>query len=56
MPDLTQSVGARFLPLFELLRDLLNSFSLGLSVDVADWYVLLIDLLFLLLLRWGLSS
>jgi len=54
MPALTQSVGARFVPLFDLLRDLLNSFSLGLSVDVADWYVVLIDLLFLLLLVLGL--
>jgi 4-amino-4-deoxy-L-arabinose transferase-like glycosyltransferase len=54
MPALTQSVGVRFVPLFELLRDLLNSFSLGLSVDVADWYVALIDLLFLLLLVSGL--
>lgn len=48
MPTGTDRVGFRFLPLFELLRDLLNSFSLGLSVDVADWYVVLIDLLFLL--------
>ena len=53
MPALTQSVGVRFVPLFELLRDLLNSFSLGLSVDLADWYVVLIDLLFLLLLVLG---
>jgi len=53
MPALTQSVGVRFVPLFELLRDLLNSFSLGLSVDLADWYVVLMDLLFLLLLVLG---
>ncbi|MGD9316216.1 MAG: glycosyltransferase family 39 protein, partial [Anaerolineae bacterium] len=37
-----------------LLRDLLNSFSLGLSVDVGDWYVFVIDLVFLLFLLLGL--
>ncbi len=55
MPAGTDRVGFRFLPLFELLRDLLNSFSLGLSVDIADWYVVLIDLLFLLSVLLGLA-
>jgi len=39
--------GVQFVPLRMLTRDLLNSFSLGLSVDVGDWYVWLADLLFL---------
>ncbi|MBN1139796.1 MAG: hypothetical protein JXM73_24710, partial [Anaerolineae bacterium] len=55
MPADTDQLGFRFLPLFELLRDVLNSFSLGLSVDVADWYVTLIDLLFLLFALVGLA-
>ncbi len=55
MPADTDQLGFRFIPLFELLRDLLNSFSLGLSVDVADWYVVLIDLLFLLFALLGLA-
>lgn len=45
--------GLRFLPVLDLLRDLLNSFSLGLSVDVGQWFVLLIDLGFLLFLILG---
>ena len=53
MPAATDRVGFRFIPLPALLRDLLNSFSLGLSVDVANWYVVLIDLLFLLFLVLG---
>ena len=55
MPADTDQLGFRFVPLFELLRDVLNSFSLGLSVDVADWYVILIDLLFLLFALLGLG-
>jgi 4-amino-4-deoxy-L-arabinose transferase-like glycosyltransferase len=55
MPADTDQLGFRFIPLLELLRDLLNSFSLGLSVDVADWYVVLIDLLFLLFALLGLA-
>jgi 4-amino-4-deoxy-L-arabinose transferase-like glycosyltransferase len=55
MPKATARVGFRFIPLFELLRDLLNSFSLGLSVDVTDWFVIAIDLLFLLFLLIGLG-
>ncbi len=47
--------GFRFVPLLILLRDLLNSFSLGLSVDVGHWYVLLIDLVFLVFLLLGLA-
>jgi 4-amino-4-deoxy-L-arabinose transferase-like glycosyltransferase len=54
LPQATSRVGFRFLPLFELLRDLLNSFSLGLSVDVGLWYVFLIDLVFLLIAIGGL--
>ena len=45
--------GFHFVSAFVLARDLLNSFSLGLSVDVGDWYVLLIDLVFLLFLILG---
>ena len=55
MPAGTTPFGSRFIPLWELLRDLLNSFSLGLSVDVADWYVVAIDLLFLLFALLGLA-
>jgi 4-amino-4-deoxy-L-arabinose transferase-like glycosyltransferase len=46
--------GFEFVSLPVLLRDLLNSFGLGPSADVGLWYVLLIDLLFLLFLIWGL--
>lgn len=45
--------GWSFVQLPVLLRDLLNSFSLGLSVDVADWYVMAVDLLCLLLMVIG---
>ena len=55
LPSTTSRAGFRFVPLFELARDLLNSFSLGLSVDVADAPVLLIDLVFLALLVLGLG-
>ncbi|MFN2169231.1 MAG: glycosyltransferase family 39 protein, partial [Anaerolineae bacterium] len=55
LPTTTSRAGFRFVPLFELGRDLLNSFSLGLSVDVADVPVLLIDLVFLALLGLGLA-
>lgn len=48
--------GFRFVPLLDLLRDLLNSFSLGLSIDVGNWYVLLIDLVFLAFLLVGLVA
>jgi mannosyltransferase len=54
LPQLTSSTGTRFVPILELLRDLLNSFSLGLSVDVGHWYVWLIDLVFLFFLGLGL--
>ncbi len=37
-----------------LLRDLLNSFSMGLSADVGLWYILLIDLVILVFLILGL--
>jgi mannosyltransferase len=46
--------GFHFIPLADLLRDLLNSFSLGLSVDSDYWYVLLIDLVFLFFMLAGL--
>jgi 4-amino-4-deoxy-L-arabinose transferase-like glycosyltransferase len=52
-PEATSRVGFRFLPIFELLRDLLNSFSLGLSVDVGLWYVFVLDLIFLMIAIWG---
>ncbi len=45
--------GLSFVKLPVLLRDLLNSFSMGLSVDAADWFVIAVDLLFLLLLVIG---
>ncbi len=48
--------GFAFVPLWMLLRDLLNSFSLGLSVDVGNWYVLLADLLFLLIAGIGIVA
>ncbi len=53
LPHATSRAGFRFIPLLELARDLLNSFSLGLSVNVADWPVLLIDLVFLSFLILG---
>ncbi|MGD8490593.1 MAG: glycosyltransferase family 39 protein, partial [Anaerolineae bacterium] len=53
LPRPRASAGYRFVPLWEILRDVWNSFSLGLSVDVGDWYVLLIDLVFLLFLVVG---
>lgn len=53
LPRVTSRAGFRFLPLPDLLRDLLNSFSLGLSVDVGHWYVFLTDLFFLLFLILG---
>jgi uncharacterized membrane protein len=52
-PITTSQAGFRFVPPFVLLRDLLNSFSLGLSADVGNWYVVLIDLTFLFLLVLG---
>jgi len=45
--------GYRFVPLFIILRDLLNSFSLGISVDMKE--VLGLDLLFLALFLLGCS-
>src|SRR5690606_11887113 len=45
--------GFHFVPLMNLLRDLLNSFSLGLSVNVGRWYVLAIDGLFLIAMIAG---
>ncbi len=54
LPQLTNTTGARFVPVLVLLRDLLNSFSLGLSADVGHWYVWLIDLVFLFFLGLGL--
>jgi 4-amino-4-deoxy-L-arabinose transferase-like glycosyltransferase len=53
--DRARRPGFRFVPLLDLLRDLLNSFSLGLSVDVGYWYVLAIDLIFLLFLLLGIA-
>ena len=53
LPRPKASAGYRFVPLWEILRDVWNSFSLGLSVDVGDWYVLLIDLVFLIFLAAG---
>jgi len=47
--------GVQFVPLPLLLRDLLNSFSLGVSVDVGNWYVWLADLFFLALAILGLA-
>ncbi len=54
LPRATSQHGFRFVPLLDLARDLLNSFSLGLSVDVAELHVLLIDLLFLAFFVLGL--
>lgn len=54
-PQATAKVGWRFIPLLNLLRDLLNSFSLGLSVDVGRWYVLALDFLFLAVAIVGLA-
>ncbi len=48
--------GFTYVPLWMLLRDLLNSFSLGLSVDLGNWYVLLVDLLFLLMAGIGFAA
>ncbi len=48
------SIRAEFVPLGVIARDLLNSFSLGLSVDIADWYVRVADLAFLAALILGL--
>ncbi|MFQ6001032.1 MAG: glycosyltransferase family 39 protein, partial [Anaerolineae bacterium] len=45
--------GYRFVPLFIILQDLLNSFSLGISVDLKE--VLWLDLLFLALFLLGCS-
>jgi hypothetical protein len=53
-PRAITPAGFEFLSLLNLLRDLLNSFSLGLSVDVGNWYVFVIDLVFLLFLLLGL--
>lgn len=53
LPYATRRAGFRFIPLPELARDLLNSFSLGLSVNAADRHVLLIDLIFLSFLILG---
>jgi hypothetical protein len=56
LPHRDDLYGFSYLAPWVLLRDLLNSFSLGLSVDVGDWYVLLIDLLFLLVAVIGLVA
>ncbi len=53
--DRARRPGFRFVPLLDLLRDLLNSFSLGLSVDVGHWYVLAADLVFLAFLLLGIA-
>ena len=55
-PQLDSVPGFTFVPLWVLLRDLLNSFSLGLWADVGTWYILLIDLLFLLLASVGFAA
>ncbi len=54
LPSGDDQPGFGFVPLPVLLRDLLNSFSLGLSVDVGQWYILFVDLVFLLFLVSGL--
>ena len=54
-PRVTDRAGFEFVSLPVLLRDLLNSFSLGPSADVGLWYVLLIDLVFLAFLILGLA-
>jgi mannosyltransferase len=53
-PKVARRPGFEFIPLPDLLRDLLNSFSLGLSADVGNWCVFAIDLIFLLFLVVGL--
>jgi len=53
LPRPKGGAGYRFVPLWVILRDVWNASSLGLSVDVGDWYVLLIDLVFLLFLILG---
>jgi 4-amino-4-deoxy-L-arabinose transferase-like glycosyltransferase len=55
LPRAAHVPGFHFVPLLDLVRDLLNSFSLGLSVDSDYWHVLLIDLIFLLWLLLGLA-
>jgi len=50
----TDRPGFEFVSLPVLLRDLLTSFSMGLSADVGLWYVLLVDLVFLVFLILGL--
>jgi hypothetical protein len=53
-PPPTPQAGFSFIPLPVLLRDVLNSFSLGLSVNVED--VIIVDLLFLLVVLTGLLA
>lgn len=53
LPGGGRQPGFGFVSLPVLLRDLLNSFSLGLSVDVGHWYVLCVDLIFLFFLVVG---
>lgn len=54
LPTSVQQPGFYFVPLPDLLRDLLNSFSLGLSVKVDQWAIWTIDLIFLAFLLVGL--
>lgn len=54
LPAYVQQPGVNYVPLPDLLRDLLNSFSLGLSVDINQWSSLAINLIFLTFLVVGL--
>ncbi len=54
LPTSVQQPGFYFVPLPDLLRDLLNSFSLGLSVQVSQWTIWAIDLVFLAFVLVGL--
>jgi 4-amino-4-deoxy-L-arabinose transferase-like glycosyltransferase len=54
MPPPVEGAGFVFVPLGILLRDVLNSFSLGLSVDVTQ--VIWLDLGYLALFAWGLLA
>jgi 4-amino-4-deoxy-L-arabinose transferase-like glycosyltransferase len=53
LPTDRKQPGFNYIPLFDLARDLLNSFSLGLSVDIDYWYILFVDVAFLLFLLVG---
>jgi 4-amino-4-deoxy-L-arabinose transferase-like glycosyltransferase len=53
LPRGDKQPGFRFVPLWEMLRDALSASSLGLSVDIANWFVLLIDLVFVVFLILG---